>query len=103
MNNIELFNCKLAQELGVPLSVVLNLPSSEILRWHEYFSEHMFSIDRLEFQLAQIACIIFNVNSKKHLGISSFIPNLKKKLDTPDEVNNKLEVLRGLIGNKGGT
>lgn len=103
MNNTELFNCKLAQELGVPLIVVLNMPGSEILRWREYFSEHMFSIDRLEFQLAQIACIIYNVNSKKQLGISSFIPNLKKALDTPEQVVNKLEVLRGIIGNKGGT
>jgi hypothetical protein len=100
MNNTELFHCKLAQELGMPLTVVLNLPASEILRWQDYFREHMFSVDRLELQLATIACLIHNTNYKQQLGISDFIPNLKKTPQTPSQVVNKLEVLRGLIGNR---
>jgi hypothetical protein len=98
MNELEKFNCRLALELHIPIVEVLNLPAWEIRRWQEYFSENMFTEDRVVYQLALIANIIYNVNSEKPANISDFIIGYKTPTEEPEVVNSKLETLRGIIG-----
>lgn len=100
MNNLEEFMCKLAIELHLPLVEVLNLPASEIHRWQEYFSKNLFTADRVEYQLAQIAFIIYNANSSKKLDFDDFIPKRKPIRDSEEMIVSKLEMLRVLFGRK---
>jgi hypothetical protein len=100
VNDLEKFHCRLALELHLPLVAVLNLPAWEIRRWQEYFSENLFTKDREEFYLAQIAYILYNSNSEEKAELSDFIWKPKPVRDDPDVLNEKLEALRGLIGGK---
>lgn len=102
MNALEEFHCKLAQELHMTLTEVLNLPSWEIKRWQRYFSKHLFTVDRVEYQLAIIGYILFNANASKKADFKDFFPRYQEKIDTEEMVVTKLEILRILFGRKEG-
>jgi hypothetical protein len=98
MNELELFHCKLALELHMPLVSVLKLPAWEMRRWQEYFSENMFTEDRLVYQLAQIANIVYNANSENPAKLTDFIFGYKTPREDPDVLNTKLETLHMVLG-----
>jgi len=98
MNELEKFHCKLAIELGLPLIAVLNLPAWEIYRWQEYFSENMFTQDRLAYQLALIATLFYNANTEEKAELMDFLIKFQPVRDDPETLIAKLESLRGLLG-----
>jgi hypothetical protein len=99
LNPTETFLCKLAIELGMSLTEVWNLPATEIHRWQRYFSEHLFSEDRQEYQLAMLALILHNVYFDNKAELKDFIPHIEHK-QTKEEVITRLEMLRAVIGSE---
>ncbi len=98
MNALEEFNCKLAIELHKTLVEILNLPAWEIKRWQEYFKTHPFTTDIVQYQLAQIAFIIYSANSTEKASFEDFIPKMVGQRDSQEVLQEKLEVLKTLFG-----
>jgi len=74
---------------------------SEIQRWKAFFSIQGLDIDRIEFQLAQIAALIYNSNrgKQKSLSIKDFIPKIEvnyqsRPADSTEVLIDKVNILR---------
>lgn len=98
MNTLEKFHCRLALELRVPLTTVLNMSVSELRRWREYFNETPFSSDKEEYLFAQIAALIFNTHYVEKRNTKDFLPWIIKNAERDEAVNTKLEILRAYLG-----
>lgn len=99
LNQLQTFICKLAIELHMSVTEVLNLPASEIWRWQRYFSEHLFTTDREEYQLAMIALLLHKAHFQGDVELKDYIPRIKHQ-DTEEELITKLEMLRSVIGSE---